>query len=245
MNIVLLGSKPCFAEIVQWCSQNEINVLGVICDDANKEICQKHNFKIIDEAEIINNLQWYTQNTDYVVSYLYWRILKEPILSMPKNGCINFHPAPLPEYKGLGGCSFAILNEEKTWGATAHYINAGIDTGDIIMVDRFEFDYKKETAYSLKEQTLIRLKNVFVNLMKQLKTGQPLPVIPQNGSEGKYYSKKDMLDAMKIDALKDDVDKKIQAFWFPPYDGAYIEINNKKYTLTNEVVLSQINKNCF
>ena len=38
----------------------------------------------------------------------------------------------------------------------------------------------------------------------------------------------------------DDVEKKIRAFWFPPYDGAYVEIKGQKYTLINRQLLEEI-----
>ena len=48
---------------------------------------------------------------------------------------------------------------------------------------------------------------------------------------------------MKINPETDDVDAKIQAFWFPPHEGAYVEIGEKRYTLVNEVVLNSISEN--
>ena len=59
----------------------------------------------------------------------------------------------------------------------------------------------------------------------------------QNRNQGCYYKKNDVLKLMKIDVENDDLDAKIQAFWFPPYEGAYIEINGKHYTLVNDVIL--------
>ena len=41
-------------------------------------------------------------------------------------------------------------------------------------------------------------------------------------------------------AQEEDLDTKIRAFWFPPYDGAYVEINGKKYTLVNEEILKTL-----
>ena len=67
-----------------------------------------------------------------------------------------------------------------------------------------------------------------------------LDSIEQKVSDGIYISKKEMLDMMKIDSEKDDVDLKIRAFWFPPYSGAYIELNGKQYTLVNDYILKQL-----
>lgn len=40
---------------------------------------------------------------------------------------------------------------------------------------------------------------------------------------------------------KDEINKKIQAFWYPPYEGAYIELDGERYTLVNQTILNSIN----
>lgn len=45
---------------------------------------------------------------------------------------------------------------------------------------------------------------------------------------------------MKEIKNNDDIDTKIRAFWFPPYDGAYVMMNGKKYTLVNDFILSSL-----
>jgi len=49
------------------------------------------------------------------------------------------------------------------------------------------------------------------------------------------------MESMKeIDLENDDIDLKIRAFWFPPYNGAYIEVKGNKYTLINNFILRQL-----
>ena len=54
----------------------------------------------------------------------------------------------------------------------------------------------------------------------------------------------DEMNAMKkleiSELSQEDIDLKIRAFWFPPYDGAFIEVNGKKYTLVNNDILKQL-----
>lgn len=72
--------------------------------------------------------------------------------------------------------------------------------------------------------------------------GRPLAV-RQKTSDGKYYSYKSMMEQMKVDLDNDDIDTKIQAFWYPPYSGAYIEVNGRQYTLVNDFILKNLNEN--
>ena len=118
-------------------------------------------------------------------------------------------------------------------------MNDGIDTGAIISVEVFDFDWRNETGYSLKQKTFDLMRKQYVKVIQAVLEDGILQAEEQNLHEGKYISKCDMLDAMRI-YPGDDIDAKIQAFWFPPHEGAYIELGGKKYTLVNEVVLNQI-----
>ena len=66
------------------------------------------------------------------VSYCYPRKIKEPLLSTPVGGFINYHPAPLPCYKGPNELQNAIDNHELRWGVTVHYMDENYDTGPVI-----------------------------------------------------------------------------------------------------------------
>ena len=70
-----------------------------------------------------------------------------------------------------------------------------------------------------------------------------LECAPQKKEDGTYISKKEMIDMMKIDLINienEDLDLKIRAFWFPPYDGAGFELNGKFYSLVNREVLKSL-----
>ncbi|MDR0858895.1 MAG: hypothetical protein LBN97_07690, partial [Oscillospiraceae bacterium] len=155
-------------------------------------------------------------------------------------GCINFHPAILPDWRGLGGCNIAILEKREVWGATAHYVNENIDTGKILGVFDFPFDYLTETAFTLKNKTETVMCELYRDIISEILLNGKVSrrLIVNEG--GNYLSKNQMLNLMRIDPLIDDVDLKVRAFWFPPHSGAYLEINGIKYTLVNDKILSQI-----
>jgi methionyl-tRNA formyltransferase len=71
-----------------------------------------------------------------LVSFCSDVIVTPTILALFKGGCYNFHPGP-PEYPGSHAASFAIYDQVKTYGATAHEMAASVDTGAIVGVDRF------------------------------------------------------------------------------------------------------------
>lgn len=174
-----------------------------------------------------------------VVSYLFWKKIKEPLISEPKYGCINFHPALLPDWRGTAGYNIAILNKLSEWGATAHYVDDNIDTGDIIKTFKFNFDYRIETAASLEVKTQQLQMELYKSVILDVLDNGKLKAVKQKVEHGTYISR-DQMEEMKKIKSDDDIDLKIRAFWYPPYSGASIDIKGKKYTLVNDFILKQI-----
>jgi methionyl-tRNA formyltransferase len=70
---------------------------------------------------------------DLALSISYDRILRRSLLEVPRLGCLNIHAGRLPEYRGRNVINWAILNGETEIGVTAHMMDEGIDTGDILL----------------------------------------------------------------------------------------------------------------
>ncbi len=101
------------------------------------------NINSIESIKLIRK-----QKPDLVISVLFSQILKEPVIRIPKLGVINVHPAYLPDYKGISPIFWSIVNKEKYSGISVHYINKGIDTGEIIKRKKVEIS-KTDTEDSL------------------------------------------------------------------------------------------------
>ena len=156
MKILFMGRKQVSANLLRFLTkQDHIEIVGVLTDShlqgspttaAAQELgLPLYTFDTALEAMLEGRLKY-----DLGLSVLYWRKLRDEFLSIPILGTINFHPALLPEYKGTGGYNLALMDELNEWGNTAHYVDASIDTGEIIEVDRFPIDAETETAHSLE-----------------------------------------------------------------------------------------------
>lgn len=200
-----------------------------------------------DDAELYKMLKMNSkkfEDIDLVISYLYWKKIKEPLIGLPKRGCINFHPAPLPDYKSRAGYNTAILDDRGTYGVSAHYIDSEkFDSGPIIKRLDFAIDVKNENALSLytKAQT------VLLKLFKQtIEVFCETDKISTKSNVGGLYLTSEQLEKLKEVNLKKDslekIDKKIRAFFFPPYGGAYIKVGGQKVGLINQNVLSYLSK---
>lgn len=88
---------------------------------------------------------------DLMICHAYMKILPKKIFVIPKLGTINIHASLLPKYRGASPSRDVLLNNEKETGLTCHYIDEGIDTGDIIYQVKFGVD-KDDSIDSLIEK---------------------------------------------------------------------------------------------
>ena len=99
------------------------------------------------------------------------------------------------------------------------------------------------TAQSLERITQEELVKLYKEIILEVKEKGRLTTLDVDNSKGTYISRKQM-NEMKIitedDLKSDDLDIKVRAFWFPPYDGAYIEVNGTKYTLVDKQILDTL-----
>lgn len=249
MKVIFMGkNKRSSCMALEYLLRNNIEVVYAIIPNEENEIskiCKHNNIRIISDNklyELIEKNDETIKNIDLVLSFLYWKKIKKPIIELSKKGCINFHPAPLPEYRGVGGYNFAILDSLDYWGVSAHYVDETIDTGKIIKIKKFSIDKENINAIELEQISQLELLELFKEIIESFLKNKIIYSRVQG--EGKYINK-ELLEKTKkitINDKKNEIDKKIRAFWFPPYNGAYIEIDGKKYTLINDEMLKKIVK---
>ncbi len=91
---------------------------------------------------------------DLFVSVSYDQIFRSALLAIPKNGAINLHAGDLPRYRGRNVVNWALINDEKRLGITVHYVDDGIDTGDIILKHYIPIDDSDDYQSVLTRATL-------------------------------------------------------------------------------------------
>lgn len=145
------------------------------------------HIKKIDEFLKIKNLEHeiFTihdnpPKTDFQlgVSYCYPRKIPLELLSIPKFGFVNYHPAPLPKYKGPKESSFAIKNQEMEWGVTVHYMDEDYDTGPIIKIMKFDLHEPPTSIQELGAVSHYFLFNLFKETIEEMHT-KKIPVTKQ------------------------------------------------------------------
>lgn len=91
--------------------------------------------KVREEA-FVEELRSYAP--DLIAVTAFGQILTEPILQMPKYGCINVHGSLLPKYRGAAPMQWSIIDGEKVTGITTMYMAKGLDSGDMLLKKEVE-----------------------------------------------------------------------------------------------------------
>ena len=244
IKVLFMGRKKVASECLKYLvSRTDVEIVGVLTDShiansATTRVAIDNGLQLFDYDSASDAIKSNKLYFDIGLSMLYWRKLKGQYLTLPKLGIINFHPAILPKYKGTAGYNIAILEGRSDWGVSAHYVDAEMDTGEIIDVSIFPISRDEETAYSLEKKSQSYLFDQFIKVVNlALEKKSKLDSVPNIG--GKYISRLEM-EAMKEIKDGDDISRKIRAFWFPPYDGAFVKINNKKFTLVDGFILGTL-----
>jgi methionyl-tRNA formyltransferase len=143
-------------------------------DETLKEYCLKYNIDYlypisINTSEFIETVKSY--NTDLLVSMSFNQIFKKDLISIPKIGVINCHAGKLPFYRGRNVLNWALINDEKEFGITVHFVDEGIDTGDIIKQNCYQItDY--DDYNSLLKVAYIECSKTLYDTIKEIQGGK-------------------------------------------------------------------------
>lgn len=104
------------------------------------EICKKDHVKFFELNRDLNELEKRLKKVqpDLLIVASFPILLPQNILNIPRYGSINVHAGLLPKYRGYHPINWAIIKDEGEIGVTVHYIDEGMDTGDILAQESIE-----------------------------------------------------------------------------------------------------------
>ena len=153
-----------------------------------KSLAVAHNIPLLQPRRVKKDKETLEKlrqaEADVFVVVAYGQILSQEILDMPRLGCINVHGSILPEYRGAAPIQWSLYNGEKETGITTMLMDAGLDTGPMLLktVTPIElFDNTESLA-----QRLARLgADLLVETLVKLEPEQVEP-IPQDHEKATY-----------------------------------------------------------
>jgi methionyl-tRNA formyltransferase len=228
------------------------DVALIICPfyetDAHKELenvalrnkIRFYREKNINSLEVVEKVQ--SAEPDFIISADFTKIIKNELLSIPKFASLNLHPSLLPNYRGLVPQHFPIINGETKTGVTVHFIDSGIDTGNIIIQKEIPINETTTVSDILTSWAKI-YQTIMVEAVEKVLCGEK--GVSQNKLNGSYYGRLKQSDCeiRFNDGIKNAYNL-IRGVTYP-YFGAFLKINNMFLRIWEAEIISTEAQECF
>jgi len=179
--------------VLEWLLDQGEHVVAVVTrpggpGETAKEIAFRRYVPLLQPPGNVNETPFLellrSLEPDLFISMYFGRLFGPELLAIPKIGCVNMHPSLLPKYRGQGPTAWAIINGDTETGQTVHWLDEGIDTGDIIAQKAIPIA-PDDTGATLSE----RMQDLGIGLFQEtwplIKSGDA-PHIPQDNSQAIY-----------------------------------------------------------
>ena len=194
-----------------------------------KEYAIEKNLQVYQPIKVRNNPEFLEEvrklNPDLICVVAYGKILPQELLDIPQYGCVNVHGSLLPEYRGAAPIQWAVLNGDKKTGVTTMFMNAGMDTGDMILKEEVEIG-EDETTGELWNRLKMIGANLLIKTVKEIENGTATRTKqPEEGTMAPMLSK----EMAKIDwknKTANDIKNLVRGL--NPIMGAYTFLDGKK-----------------
>jgi methionyl-tRNA formyltransferase len=165
---------------------------------------------------------------DAIVVVAYGRIIPEWMLKLPRWGNINLHASLLPKYRGAAPIQWAIANGESITGATTMQLDAGLDTGGILLQRTLQIG-QDQTAEDVFPVLASDGAELMLETLAGLETGSVTPT-PQDHAQSSLAPILQREDAL-VDFAR--TGREIYNRWrgFQPWPGAYTFLRDRKLIL--------------
>ena len=170
---------------------------------------------------------------ELIVVVAYGKILPKSVIDFPRYGCINLHVSLLPKYRGAAPMQRAIMEGEQETGVTVMYMDEGLDTGDIISVEKFPIgplddfeaihDRSAEIGSALLSKTIFDMQNGIVTRT------------PQDSAKATYAAKIEKADC-KLDFALSAKKLDFNIRGVTPIPGAFAYLNGKMLKINKATV---------
>ena len=139
--------------------------------------------RIRKEPEFIQTLR--DMQPDVIVVVAFGQILPKEILDIPRLGCVNVHASLLPKFRGAAPIQWSIIDGEEVTGVTTMLMDAGLDTGDMLLKAEIPMD-PKETGGSLHDKLAAVGGELLEKTLIGLEAGTIVPEKQDDRQAGEY-----------------------------------------------------------
>ncbi len=180
---------------------------------------------------------------DLFVSMSFDQIMKKSLFSLPDLGTINCHAGKLPSYRGRNILNWVLINDEREFGITVHYIDEGIDTGDIICQETFPIN-DSDTYSSLLKKAYLECPKLLLKSIKKIYNRNVKPIPQDKKSKFAFYCTKRIIgdEVINWNQPSRDIFNFIRALTYPgPCASTSFDLQNKVKIVSSEMILNAPN----
>ena len=166
------------------------------------------------------------KNIDVLISINYLFLIEKELISLPKLLAFNVHGSLLPKYRGRTPHVWAIINNEKKTGITAHLIDEGCDTGDILLQNEVLIN-QADTGNDILKKFELLYPSMIEEIINQISSNK-LNRKPQDRLQATHFPKRDPEDGeINWNWQKERIYNWVRA-QANPYPGAFTFLNGNK-----------------
>ncbi len=185
-----------------------------------------HQPERVRRPEVVEQLRALAPEAMVVVGY--GQIIPQSIIDIPPLGIINVHASLLPRYRGAAPIQWAIANGETVTGVTTMRINAGLDTGDMLLKASTEIG-PEENALELGARLSVTGAKLLIRTLDGLRDGTITPE-PQNDAEASLAPILKREDGL-IDWSRTPAEIHNRARGFLPWPGAWTQFRGARFNI--------------
>lgn len=236
MKLLLMADAHVGSEILHWLLDVFPQDLAVVITTGKNEIyCTASEAGISpvvvhSSQQVVNEIRHMEIEPDLGILAWWPKIIREPLLSLPHKGFINTHPSLLPHNRGKH-YNFWALVEQAPFGVSLHFVDEGVDCGDIVAQHEIHYDWEDNGAslYVKAQQEIVAL---FKETYPRIRT-LDIPRIRQGLDKGSFHIANEINDASFIDLDKmyraRDLLNLLRARTFPEHPACWFRSDNDTY----------------
>ena len=176
----------------------------------------------IKTAECVARLK--ELNPDLIVVVAFGQILSQEVLDIPRLGCVNVHASLLPRYRGAAPIHWSIINGETETGVTTMMMDAGLDTGDMLLKSKIEIT-PDMTTEELHDKLAEKGTELLISTLKDIEAGRA-SFEKQDDSMSTYAPMISKQDG-HLDFTRSPEELLLRMRAFDPWPGAFAVYNEK------------------
>jgi methionyl-tRNA formyltransferase len=243
MRVLFLGNNWLGWQALRWLRQQGDEIVGLAVHPEARSLygteirreVENSNCVVLDGSQLKETTvleQARKLEADIAVSVLFAYVVSDNFIDIFPKGCVNLHPALLPHNRGRFPNIWSIVSKTPA-GVTLHYIDKGIDTGDVIAQKEVPVEVT-DTGATLYRRLEVEGLELFKTTWPSIRAGT-VSRIPQPAGLGSYHRARDVETIDEIDLQKsyraEDLLNVIRARTFPPHRGAYFMHAGRKIYL--------------